>query len=77
MAKKLSYNEIEKMEEKIPKDVSTLFLKSLLLEHIKIDMESTDYSITEEQLNNMIENLMDNDGLWEDIEYHISNEILL
>lgn len=74
MEKNLSYEDLENMEEEIPENVTDLFLKELVIEHLKVYMDDN-YKITQEKFNKIIENLLNNDQLWEDIEYHVSNEL--
>lgn len=75
MEKNLSYEDLENMEEEIPENVTELFLKELVIEHLKVYIENVDYKVTQEKLNKAVDNLLNNDQLWEDIEYHVSNEL--
>lgn len=75
MEKILSYEDLENMEEEIPENVTELFLKELVIEHLKVYIENVDYKVTQEKLNKAVDNLLNNDQLWEDIEYHVSNEL--
>lgn len=75
MEKNLSYEDLENMEEEIPENVTELFLKELVIEHLKVYMDNDDFKITQEKLNKVVDNLLNNDQLWEDIEYHVSNEL--
>lgn len=75
MEKNLSYEDVENMEEEIPENVTELFLKELVIEHLKVYIENVDYKVTQEKLNKAVDNLLNNDQLWEDIEYHVSNEL--
>lgn len=75
MEKNLSYEDLENMEEEIPENVTELFLKELVIEHLKVYIENVDYKVTQEKLNKAVDNLLNNDQLWGDIEYHVSNEL--
>lgn len=75
MEKNLSYEDLENMEEEIPENITELFLKELVIEHLKVYMDNDDYKVTQEKLNKAVDNLLNNDQLWEDIEYHVSNEL--
>ena len=75
MEKNLSYEDLENMEEEIPENITELFLKELVIEHLKVYIENVDYKVTQEKLNKAVDNLLNNDQLWEDIEYHVSNEL--
>lgn len=75
MEKNLSYEDLENMEEEIPENVTELFLKELIIEHLKVYIENVDYKVTQEKLNKAVDNLLNNDQLWGDIEYHVSNEL--
>ena len=75
MEKNLSYEDLENMEEDIPENVTELFLKELVIEHLKVYIENVDYKVTQEKLNKAVDNLLNNDQLWGDIEYHVSNEL--
>lgn len=75
MEKNLSYEDLENMEEEIPENVTELFLKELVIEHLKVYIENVDYKVTQEKLNKAVNNLLNNDQLWGDIEYHVSNEL--
>lgn len=74
MEKNLSYEDLENMEEEIPENVTELFLKELVIEHLKVYMDDN-YKVTQEKLNKAVDNLLNNDQLWNDIEYHVSNEL--
>lgn len=75
MEKNLSYEDLENMEEEIPENITELFLKELVIEHLKVYIENVDYKVTQEKLNKAVDNLLNNDQLWEDIEYHVTNEL--
>lgn len=75
MEKNLSYEDLENMKEEIPENVTELFLKELVIEHLKVYIENVDYKVTQEKLNKAVNNLLNNDQLWGDIEYHVSNEL--
>ena len=66
--KKLSYEEMEEMLENELKEVDgRKFWKTLLIEQI-INNDETEYNLTENELNNAVENLMANDYMWQEID---------
>ena len=74
MAKKLSYEDMENILENELKDVDgRKFWKTLLLEQIVND--EVNYELTESDLNNAIENLMNNDIMWQEIDNALAEEL--
>lgn len=53
------------------------FWKFVILEHL-INFEEKNIeslNITEEKIDNMVKNIMENDGLWQEIDYAVENAI--
>lgn len=74
MAKKLSYEDMENILENELKDVDgRKFWKTLLLEQI-VNNE-VNYKLTERDLNNAVENLMNNDIMWQEIDNALAEEL--
>ena len=74
MGKKLSYEDMENILENELKDVDgRKFWKTLLLEQIVND--EVNYELTESDLNNAIENLMNNDIMWQEIDNALAAEL--
>lgn len=74
MGKKLSYEDMENILENELKDVDgRKFWKTLLLEQIVND--EVNYELTESDLNNAIENLMNNDIMWQEIDNALAEEL--
>lgn len=74
MAKKLSYEDMENILENELKDVDgRKFWKTLLLEQI-VNNE-VNYELTERDLNNAVENLMNNDIMWQEIDNALAEEL--
>lgn len=74
MGKKLSYEDMENILENELKDVDgRKFWKTLLLEQIVND--EVNYELTESDLNNAIENLMNNDIMWQEIDNALGEEL--
>ena len=74
MAKKLSYEDMENILENELKDVDgRKFWKTLLLEQIVND--EVNYELTERDLNNAVENLMNNDIMWQEIDNALAEEL--
>lgn len=73
--KKLSYEEMEEMLENELKEVDgRKFWKTLLIEQI-INNDETEYNLTENELNNAVENLMANDYMWQEIDIALGEEL--
>lgn len=54
------------------------FWKCVILEHLINDFEEKNIeslNITEEKIDNMVKNIMENDGLWQEIDYAVGNAI--
>lgn len=54
------------------------FWKFVILEHLINNFEKKDVeslNITEEKIENMVYNIMENDGLWQEIDYAVENAI--
>lgn len=74
MGKKLSYENMENILENELKDVDgRKFWKTLLLEQIVND--EVNYELTESDLNNAVENLMNNDIMWQEIDNALAEEL--
>ena len=74
MGKKLSYENMENILENELKDVDgRKFWKTLLLEQI-VNNE-VNYELTESDLNNAVENLMNNDIMWQEIDNALAEEL--
>ena len=74
MGKKLSYEDMENILENELKDVDgRKFWKTLLLEQI-VNNE-VNYELTESDLNNAVENLMNNDIMWQEIDNALAEEL--
>lgn len=74
MGKKLSYENMENILENELKDVDgRKFWKTLLLEQI-VNNE-VNYELTERDLNNAVENLMNNDIMWQEIDNALAEEL--
>lgn len=74
MAKKLSYEDMENILENELKDIDgRKFWKTLLLEQI-VNNE-VNYKLTERDLNNAVENLMNNDIMWQEIDNALAEEL--
>lgn len=74
MGKKISYENMENILENELKDVDgRKFWKTLLLEQIVND--EVNYELTESDLNNAVENLMNNDIMWQEIDNALAEEL--
>jgi uncharacterized protein YheU (UPF0270 family) len=52
------------------------YWKLVIIEHIiNNENNNKDFKITEETLNNMVEEIMADDGLWQEIDYSVQNVI--
>ena len=54
------------------------FWKIVILEHLINNFEEKNIeslNITEEKIDNMVKNIMENDGLWQEIDYAVENAI--
>lgn len=54
------------------------FWKVVILEHLINNFEEKNIeslNITEEKIDNMVKNIMENDGLWQEIDYAVENAI--
>lgn len=54
------------------------FWKVIILEHLINNFEEKNIeslNITEEKIDNMVKNIMGNDGLWQEIDYAVENAI--
>lgn len=79
MNKKLSYEDIKNLEDTIEIDHCEKFFRSQLIEFINniIEMKGKNcYKITEENMEDIINNLMGNDDIWEVIDEQISLELI-
>lgn len=73
--KKLSYEKMEEMLENELKEVDARkFWKTLLIEQI-INNDETEYNLTESELDNAVENLMNNDVMWQEIDNALAEEL--
>lgn len=73
--KKLSYEKMEEMLENELKEVDARkFWKTLLIEQI-INNDETEYNLTESELDNAVENLMNNDIMWQEIDNALAEEL--
>lgn len=73
--KKLSYEEMLEMLENELKEVDgRKFWKTLLIEQI-INNDETEYNLTESELDNAVENLMNNDIMWQEIDNALAEEL--
>lgn len=72
---KLSYEKMEEMLENELKEVDARkFWKALLIEQI-INNDETEYNLTESELDNAVENLMNNDIMWQEIDNALAEEL--
>ena len=54
------------------------FWKVIILEHLINNFEEKNIeslNITEEKIDNMVKNIMENDGLWQEIDYAVADVI--
>ena len=54
------------------------FWKAIILKHLINNFEEKNIkslNITEEKIENMVYNIMENDGLWQEIDYAVENAI--
>lgn len=73
--KKLSYEKMEEMLENELKEVDARkFWKTLLIEQI-INNDETEYNLSESELDNAVENLMNNDIMWQEIDNALAEEL--
>lgn len=73
--KKLSYEKMEEMLENELKEVDgKKFWKALLIEQI-INNDETESNLTESELDNAVENLMNNDIMWQEIDNALVEEL--
>ena len=73
--KKLCYEEMLEILENELKDVDgRKFWKALLIEQI-INNDETEYNLTESELDNAVENLMNDDIMWQEIDNALAEEL--
>lgn len=76
--KVMSYEELEKMYNDLVITNGEDYWRLIILEHLINNFEGKDIhnlDITEEKINNMVYNVMENDNLWQEIDYAIENAI--
>lgn len=73
----LSRNERNEIIKKIPKNVSRNYFKTLIIDYINNieDYGEYIYKIKEEDIENIIDNLIENDLIWDTIDTEISQEL--
>lgn len=76
--KVMSYEELEKMYNDLVIISGEDYWRLIILEHLINNFEERDIhnlNITEEKINNMVYNIMENDNLWQEIDYATENAI--
>ena len=74
----ISYEELEKMYNDLVITNGEDYWRLIILEHLINNFEERDIynlNITEEKINNMVYNIMENDNLWQEIDYAVENAI--
>lgn len=74
----ISYEELEKMYNNLVITNGEDYWRLIILEHLINNFEERDIhnlNITEEKINNMVYNIMENDNLWQEIDYALENAI--
>lgn len=74
----ISYEELEKMYNDLVITNGEDYWRLIILEHLINNFEERDIhnlNITEEKINNMVYNIMENDNLWQEIDYALENAI--
>ena len=74
----MSYEELEKMRNDLVITNGEDYWRLIILEHLINNFEERDIhnlDITEEKINNMVYNIMENDNLWQEIDYATANAI--
>ena len=74
----ISYEELEKMYNNLVITNGEDYWRLIILEHLINNFEERDIhnlNITEEKINNMVYNIMENDNLWQEIDYAVENAI--
>lgn len=80
----ISYEELEKMYNNLVITLVMLdingedYWRLIILKHLINNFEERDIhnlNITEEKINNMVYNIMENDNLWQEIDYALENAI--
>lgn len=75
--KYLSYEDLEEIEKKLKKDIGEDYWKSIVIGFITNTMEvGKKYEITEEQFKKVVDNIWNNETIWEVIDEHISYELM-
>lgn len=75
MSKKLSYEDIEELSNEQTITNGEEFWKYLVLEFLK-NVDEFDYNITEKDIDNIVENIMGNDELWNTIDGVMVSELV-
>ena len=74
----INYKELEKMYNDLVITNGEDYWRLIILEHLINNFEEIDIynlNITEEKINNMVYNIMENDNLWQEIDYAVENAI--
>ena len=74
----INYEELEKMYNDLVITNGEDYWRLIILEHLINNFEERDIynlNITEEKINNMVYNIMENDNLWQEIDYAVENAI--
>lgn len=74
----INYKELEKMYNDLVITNGEDYWRLIILEHLINNFEERDIhnlNITEEKINNMVYNIMENDNLWQEIDYALENAI--
>ena len=74
----ISYEELEKMYNDLVITNGEDYWRLIILEHLINNFEERDIynlNITEEKINNMAYNIMEDDNLWQEIDYTIEDVI--
>ena len=74
----ISYEELEKMYNDLVITNGEDYWRLIILEHLINNFEERDIhnlNITEEKINNMVYNIMENDNLWQEIDCALENAI--
>lgn len=76
--KVMSYEELEKMYNDLVITNGEDYWRLIILEHLINNFEERcmyNSNITEEKINNMVYNIMENESLWDEIDYATNNAI--
>lgn len=74
----INYKELEKMYNDLVITNGEDYWRLIILEHLINNFEERDIhnlNITEEKINNMVYNIMENDNLWQEVDYALENAI--